>query len=105
MTKPLAARCADEASDRYQRPVEARSLGPGAALQRVAVVRRVTTPRPRSADHGACLAAPTNRKPWRARIWLKNRGDIQLGYFATQAEARAAHAEAAKRFGLELKGR
>jgi hypothetical protein len=53
-------------------------------------------PRPRLADHGASLASWAKKRPWRARIYVAGR-HVSLGYFATQEEARAAHADAVRR--------
>jgi hypothetical protein len=63
----------------------------------------VTVPRHRSADQGASFAAHAKRKSWRSRIYVNGK-DRQLGYFATPELARAAHAAAARQFGLKLKG-
>jgi hypothetical protein len=65
---------------------------------------RKTTPRQRSASQGASFAPQGKlRKRWRARIWVDGRR-VSLGYFATKEEARAAHEDAVKRYGLRLKG-
>jgi hypothetical protein len=64
----------------------------------------MTGPRIRFAGQGASWAPQGKRKPWRARIWIDGK-DVQIGYFATKAEAHAAYAAAAKQFGLKLKGR
>jgi hypothetical protein len=60
----------------------------------------MTAPRHRSPEQGASFAAHAKRKRWRARIYGKDR---QLGYFSSQAEALAAHADAARHLGLRLK--
>jgi hypothetical protein len=64
----------------------------------------VTTPRTRSADHGADFATYAKRKQWRARIFVDGR-QLSLGYFATREEASAAHADAARKYGLKLKSK
>jgi hypothetical protein len=53
------------------------------------------TPHKRLTTHGASLAHGTKRKRWRARAYIGGR-DVHLGYFASQEEARAAHAAAVK---------
>ena len=59
-------------------------------------------PRPRLPIQGASLAIWAKRRPWRARIYVTGR-EVSLGYYSSAEEARAAHAAAAKQFGLKLK--
>jgi hypothetical protein len=56
----------------------------------------MTAARSRLPIHGASLAPWAKRKPWRARVYLGGK-HLSLGYYATQEEARAAHAAAVKR--------
>jgi hypothetical protein len=62
----------------------------------------MTGPRARLPTSGASFTAHAKRKRWRARIWINGR-DRQLGYYSSREEAIAAHAAAARHFGLKLK--
>lgn len=65
--------------------------------------RPLMPPRSRPAIAGASIAVWAKQRPWRARIYVGGK-HLSLGYFASQQEARAAYAAAAKEFGLKLNG-
>jgi flavin-binding protein dodecin len=65
---------------------------------------RSMTARARSVSQGASRAKWAKRRQWRARLWVGDR-EVSLGYYDSPEAARRAHAVAAERFGLKLKGK